>query len=456
MKYLFLFSFLTCFMASAATPLKLEELLQTVRSKYPVIESAKRDVESAQGRVRETEGAFDIQWKTKAGSALMGYYQNRTLDSFLEQPTPLWGASLMAGYRLGLGDFPIYDGKYETNPGGELRAGLSIPIWRDGPIDSRRASIQKAEYGLSVADLEVKQQQIAAVRGATHRYWDWVGASLKLKIYEALLKIAEERDKGLSARVKLGDLPEFERRDNLRAILQRKSQVIAAERALEQASIALSLFYRDEKGDPILVAAARAETAIPTPSQSKEPTEGFELAIERRPEIKKIELLKSQNEVERSFASNQIAPRINFQVQGVKSLEQGDPTRNESEIEASVLLEIPLQANVAGGKEDIAIATGMRLEIQERFLKDKIKTEFQDAHSALRAAALRADLTHRETELARQLEKGERTRFRQGASNQLIVNIREQASADAAVREIDSLSEYQKSLATLSAVLGNS
>lgn len=386
----------------------------------------------------------------------MGYYQNRTLDSFLEQPTPLWGVSLMAGYRLGLGEFPVYDGKYETNNGGELRAGLSIPLWRDGPIDSRRASIQKAEYSLSVADLEVKQQQIQAVRGATHRYWDWVGASLKLQIYRALLKIAEERDKGLSARVKLGDLPEFERRDNLRAILQRRSQVIAAERAVEQASIALSLFYRDEKGDPILVPEDRAQQTIPKPSDSQEPKEGLEMAIQRRPEIKKIEFLKSQNQVERSFASNQVSPRINFQVQGVKSLEQGDPTRNENELEASVLLEIPLQANVAGGREDSAIATGMRLEIQERFLKDKIKTEFQDAHSALRAAALRADLTHRETELAKQLEKGERIRFRQGASNQLIVNIREQATADAAVREIDSLSDYQKSLATLSAVLGNS
>jgi len=456
-RFLFLFIFvISTPLLYSATPLTLSEVLQIVREKYPVIESAKKDFEVAQGRLRESEGAFDIQWKTKAGSALMGYYQNRTVESFLEQPTQIWGTSFLAGYRLGLGEFPIYEGKQETNPGGELVAGLSIPLWRDGPIDGRRANIQKSELGISVADLEVKQQRINSVLLATHRYWDWVAASLKLKIFRELLKIAEERDKGLSDQVKLGDLPEFERRDNLRAILQRRSQVIGAERALQQASIALSLFYRDEQGEPLIVSEDRAQGDIPGPSPSQEPSEGLEVALERRPDLKRIEFLKSQNEVDRKFASNQVTPRVNLQLQGVRSLRQGDPTRNESELEASVLLEIPLQANMAGGREDSAIAAAMRFEVQERFLRDRIKTEFQDAHSALQAAALRADLTRRETELAKQLEKGERVRFKQGASNQLIVNIREQATADAAVREIDSLSDYQKSLAILSAVLGNS
>jgi len=98
----------------------------------------------------------------------------------------------------------------------------------------------------------------------------------------------------------------------------------------------------------------------------------------------------------------------------------------------------------------------VRLEIQERFVKDKIATEFYNAKSALAAAALRSEVTQKETELAKKLEQGERVRFRQGDSNQLFVNIREQATADAAVREVEALAEYHKSLANLKAALGES
>jgi len=456
MVHFFSFIFLSLIPSAFSAPLALEEVLQSVSERYPILEGAKRDVEAAQGELRSSDGAFDIQWKTKAGSALLGYYQNRTIDSVLEQPTALWGTNFFAGYRLGMGEFPIYDGKFVTNPGGELRGGLNLPLWRDGPIDRRRASFQRARLGVEVADLQVNQQRIDAIRSATHRYWDWVAAGMRVQIFQALLKIAEDRDKGLAERVRVGDLPVFERRDNERAILQRKSQLISAERTLQQATIELSLFWRDPEGNPILVAEDRMGARIPDPKDSPEPKEGIEAALEKRPDLKRFSALKSQNEFERRFSDNQTAPRIDLQIQAVKSLRQGDPTRNETEVEAGVVLEIPLQANVAGGREDSARATGMRLELQERFLRDKIAAEVRDARSALHAASLRVELTRQETELARKLEQGERTRFRQGDSNQLFVNIREQATADAAVREIEALSDYQKSLATLKAALGNS
>jgi outer membrane protein TolC len=126
------------------------------------------------------------------------------------------------------------------------------------------------------------------------------------------------------------------------------------------------------------------------------------------------------------------------------------------QLEAGVQLEVPLQVNVAGGREDFSKATLARLELQERFLKDKIAVEVYNAKSALNAALLRAQLTEQETQLAKKLEQGERVRFRQGDSNQLFVNIREQATADAAVREVDALAEYLKSLANLKAALGES
>ena len=138
----------------------LDAVLSSVRERYPLLEGAQKDVEAAGADIRSSEGAFDIQWKTRVASSVLGYYQNDRFDSLIEKPTTLWGTNLFAGYRLGIGDFAIYDGKLKTNPGGELRAGFNIPLWRDGPTDRRRANISRAKLGLQVADLQLVQQRI--------------------------------------------------------------------------------------------------------------------------------------------------------------------------------------------------------------------------------------------------------------------------------------------------------
>jgi len=437
-----------------AAPLTLDEVLNSVKERYPLLQGAKKDVEAASGEIRSFEGAFDLQWKTRMTSSFLGYYENDRIDSIIEKPTTLWGTSLFAGYRLGVGDFAVYDGKLKTNPGGELRAGFSIPLWRDGPTDRRRANIGRARLGLDLADLQVAQQRIDAIREATNRYWDWVSASKKVEIYQSLLKIAEERDAGLKERVKHGDLPDFERRDNERAILQRRSQLISAERLLQQATIDLSLYWRDQQNNPIFAGPEHLGASLPMPATESEPKDGLDKALQARPDLLRFSALKKQNEIELVLAENQTAPKVDIQFQGVRSLREGDPIRNGTQLEAGIQLEVPLQVNVAGGREDFSRATLARLELQERFLKDKIAVDVYNAKSALSAAALRAKVTEEETQLAKKLEEGERVRFRQGDSNQLFVNIREQATADAAVREIDALADYLKSLANLKAALG--
>lgn len=441
---------------ASAGVLTLDEVRTSVSDRYPLIQSAQRETELAAGLLRASEGAFDIQWKTRASTSALGYYQNERVDSVLEQPTTLWGTSFFAGYRLGMGQFAVYDLKAETNPAGELRAGLNLPLWRGGPIDSGRAGMRKAGYGVNIADLRLTQQRIESLRGAAHRYWDWVAAGQRVSIFGALLRIAEERDSALATRVKHGDLPDFERRDNERAILQRKSQLVAAERSLQQTAIELSLFFRDAHGNPVLADSARLPKTIPAPETQVLPAADVRTALQNRPELARIAALKAQAEIDRRLAGNLTAPRIDLQLAAAQSLRQGDPTRNDPRVEAGVLLEIPLQANTAGGQEDAARANLESLTLQQRFQEDRVTAEVRDAHSALDAALQRVDLTHKETELAKKLEKGERERFAHGDSNLIFVNLREQATADAAIREIEALADYRKSLATLQAALGKS
>ena len=44
----------------------------------------------------------------------LGYYRNAALDVRVEQPTPFYGLTAWAGWRIGVGSFPVYDSKLET------------------------------------------------------------------------------------------------------------------------------------------------------------------------------------------------------------------------------------------------------------------------------------------------------------------------------------------------------
>jgi outer membrane protein TolC len=337
---------------------------------------------------------------------------------------------------------------------------VNVPLWRDGPIDRRRASLERAELGQGVASLSVDEQKIQARRAAAHRYWVWVAAGERVRIAESLLANVLERDGALAERVTEGDLAPVERTENARVIEQRRAQLAQAERGLEQAAIELSLFLRSNAGEPSLPPRARLPKGLPEPSttgQAAEPTADLAAALSKRPEPKKLALQVRQNEVEREYAGNQLAPAVDFQVSGSQDLGPAMPSRpdlRDPVVEVSVLIDVPLQARAMRGRRDAATATIGRLRHQERYAKDRVEADVKDAHSALRAAAGRYEAARREVRLAEELEQAERIRFEQGDSTLLIVYLREQQTAEAELRQIDGLLDYQRSLADLKAARG--
>jgi outer membrane protein TolC len=265
------------------------------------------------------------------------------------------------------------------------------------------------------------------------------------------------RDKALLERTTHGDLPVFERRDNERAILQRRSQVILAERGVQQAAFELSLFYRDSQGEPVLLDESSLPPNLPDPPVvSRYDLEAsLERAKKQRPEVGILIAQRNQNEFERDFAENQMAPRIDFQLAAERGLGTGDPSSVPSELEAGIYLEIPLQRRGASGRRDQALATAQRIELQERLAKDRISMEVKDTHSNLLAAAQRHEVAVGELALAKELEEGERIRFKNGDSNILFINIREQLTVDAALRELDALLDCHRSAVALDAATGD-
>jgi cobalt-zinc-cadmium efflux system outer membrane protein len=438
-----------------AAPLGLREVLDSVARHYPLLDAAQQDVEVARAAAREADGGFDYSWRTRAALAPLGYYRNMQLDSVFEVPTQLWGLRAFAGWRLGEGKFPVYYGQRETNERGEARAGLFLPILRGGPIDSRRAAIQVAQAGIASAEANVTERRLEYVRLAAQRYWTWVAAGRRLQITKMLLARAVDRDAGLATRVERGDLSAIERLDNSRAILQRQNQVVSAERNLTREGFSLSLFLRTSDGRPLVPPLERLPTTFPEPALlTGSPKDKAEQALDRRPEVRRLELLRRQLDTQRSLHSNTRLPALDFQVTVSRDLGTGSPTREPTEVEGMLLLDIPIQNRAATGRLAQAEARLARNSAELRLLRDRIEAEVRDAMNAVDMAYRGVEVARRELELARRLEQAERQNFDLGASSLLVVNLREQATFEAAQREVDALSGYQIAYISYRVALG--
>lgn len=447
--------------ARAEEPLRLEIVLTSIERHFPLIEAARRDQQAAEAELLSMRGAFDPTVRTRLDGAPLGGYQNGRFDLVLDAPTPLWGTSLFAGYRVSFGKFADYDGKLETNPYGELRAGFSIPLLRNGRTDRRRAGIARAELGVPVSATGIKQARIEAVRTGSFRYWEWVASGQRLNVVKHLLKLAEARDEATEDRVRRGDLARIDRIDNQRAVFGRRGAVVSAERALQAAAIELSIYLRDERGDPILPDASQLPAELPgTESSTPEPggpaerdMDEVSRALKNRPELERLRLLREQLRIERDLARNQLLPAIDLVALVSQDFGPGDPIRTQTVIEGGVSIELPTLNRTARGRRMAAEASIARLDAQARFIRDRVRTELADVRSALATARERVRIAHEELVLSREVEEAERTRFALGDSNLIFVNLREQATAEASLREIDARLDYHRARSAYRAVL---
>lgn len=433
-------------------PLLLEDVHQSVEAFHPKIAGAEQGLRKAEADLLAAEGGFDTQLKSRAGQ-VWGNYPTSRLDAWVEQPTPLWGASFFGGYRLGLGDFATYDGKLATRDWGELRAGIALPVWKDGPIDRRRANIAQAEVGTTQAGRAVDLRRLDLLREASFLYWEWVAAGERLGIAQALLAIAEERNRQLIERAKRGDVPDVERTDNLRTVFDRRAKVVSARRKLEQAAIKLSLYLRGTSGDPLIAEEEQLPGGLPPPDDGARPVPAllFDAALARRPELDVLKAERQRAKVETDLAWNQVAPSVDILLGVSQDLGPGSESLGKTDFEVGVLFDLPLLLRSARGKAEAAEATTRKIDADLRYAEDTVKAQVRDALSALEAARERVLLAQQQVETANVVEEAEKRRFELGDATILQVNLREQATADARLSEVDARLEHALALANLQA-----
>ncbi|MDZ7637330.1 MAG: TolC family protein [Bryobacterales bacterium] len=445
--------------------LRLDDVLASVQATYPLLTIAELDRTIAQAAYLMAQGNFDL--KVKAGTSVneLGFYESRRFDAGFEQDTTLWGATFFGGYAISDGSFPSYAGGLQTQRDGEFKAGFLLPLLRGRPIDERRAELRGTDLGRSLANFNIDEQKVTFVLAASQTYWAWVAAGQRYAYAKELLEIATLRDSILREAATLGSIPQIEVTDNQRAILQRQSTVLSAERSLQKASISLSLFLRDSSGNPFIPRADQLPREFPPPAPMglERIEEATADAFRRRPELEFLATQRAQVEVDAALARNDRNPNLDLEFTFARGLGDRPGTsvfRGPEELKAGLFFNLPVQRRKATGKLQAAEAKIGQVRAKEQFQRDKIAADVRDSLLAVEMAYQRVNLLQQEVAVARQLQVLEKDRFDLGDSTLFLVNLREQATFDAEVRAVSATEDYFRSFAdyqaaTAEALSGN-
>ncbi|MCA9234411.1 MAG: TolC family protein [Planctomycetales bacterium] len=436
---------------------QLDDIVAAIYANYPGLEAATRERQIAAGDALAAIGAFDTQLVGETLTKPLGYYENYRYGLGAKQYT--WGGGqVFSGYRLGRGTFEPWYLERETNKGGEFKAGFTLPFLRDRDIDKRRAAVYKARIQQSAAEPIIQLEIINAVQAGSAAYWDWVASGRQLEIAREQLEIAATRQEKIARAVELGSMKGIELVDNERLIVSRRGKLVAAERKLQQSALKLSIYLRSFDGTPLLPTPEQLPADFPPivePAVDLLPQQ-IAQALAMRPEPRLLSLAAEQARVDIQQANNQLLPAIDGAM--VASQDVGAPTsskrdKSQLELEAGLMLDVPLQRREARGKLQATQGKLAQIAAKRRLTEQKIAIEVRHAVTAIAADFLQFQQARRTAELAKRMEDAERTKFEQGNSNILVINLREQATAEAQLLVVAAEADYFRSLAELHAAV---
>lgn len=412
---------------STSSPLTLDVLLKTVAHSYPKIITARLQVAKAQGDYLSALGAFDPSLKANTRSQPEGGYINNYMNNELSIPTRTNGLRVFAGYRVGRGDYPLYYQNYLTNSGGEYRAGISLPLLKNFVIDKQRTALLTQAEHITMSAHDAAATKLTVYQDVIKAYWQWVGAGLQLRAFEHLLNLAQIRQHAIVKQAKSGDLPRLAVIENQQMIRQRQQLVNQGQMLLEQSSIALSLYYRDAKGNPVIPSARQLPTDIVRPARVSELRD----KLIEHPAIQKLQSYYQIMIFKQRLAKNELLPHLDATAYTSKQYGGGaSPKLLPQAAMVGFNFKFPLYRREAKGNLISTTSELRQIATEKKLLYEQLNNQWSTLMVALTRYRRQIALLEQEWQCAKQVELGETKKFRAGDSTLFLVNQREQATTE--------------------------
>ncbi|KAA1259620.1 Outer membrane efflux protein [Rubripirellula obstinata] len=438
--------------------LSLADVIASLYQAYPEIMLARQETAIASGQMLSAIGAYDTKFKAHAIAEPTGFYRSYRSGLGLARQT-WWGGQATAGYRIGRGLIQPWYQERQTNDAGEFKVGLIQPLLQGRAIDPQRVEFFKAQLAQQAPGPIILQTLLEASLDAAKLYWEWVAAGNVLEAQRQLLKLSEDRGEQFEAGVKAGKFPEIDLIVNTQLIAERRAQTLDAEQKFQEIAFKLSLYLRDENGQPLLP----IEPWLPErfPEIEDRPESDFQddliSALGRRPELQLLYLQLRSLQLDRELACNEMLPVLDLITE--MSQDMGEPSsssedKGEFELVFGITSEVPIQRRKARGKLQSTVAKMAQTNQKLRLVRDKIGVEIQTATNQIDMSAE----VVRQTEIAlvAALETLDRYRFafEKGKIDLIFLNLIETKANETQIKLVKSQQTWFAALANLQTAFG--
>jgi outer membrane protein, heavy metal efflux system len=430
-----------------AKTLEANKVVVSLDKNFPIILAAQADIKKAKANLLAAQGGFDSMIKSRMITSTVSKYKNFYSDTEVSTPIADTGNTVFTGYRLGIGDFPVYDQSMSTHKQGELRAGIEIPWLRDKSIDSRRANILISRSSIEISEKEFDLKKLQVIRDAVFSYWDWYIEGNKLLIQQQLLALAKDRDNIIKYRFEKGDAPELDLVENQRIITQREIFLTQQTQSYQKALLLLSLYYRDIKGHPILPTIEELPRMLGHVSLSQPNKIGntdFSTVLTQHPLMQQLAKQRSISYTDLALARNNLKPKLSNRIYFAKDFGQGESSINKSSVNLEFSFEVPINRRRALGEIHAAKSTLEQIEQNQKMFSDRLSINLQNSKNQIEMADSVTALTKKELAAAKKLEDAEKIKYAHGDSNLFLVNLREQSTAETETKLVTAWAEQHK------------
>jgi outer membrane protein TolC len=421
--------------------IKLVDVLNSVDRHFPQIKIALLEVVKANGSLINAKGKFDPLLDAKGNSWPVGGYISNYGDTQVTLPTLYNGVKLFAGYRNGEGDWPIYDQNYLTNSGGEYRAGISLPLLRDRLIDKDRTDLLTTAQAVLMKEQDAEAIKIKIYHEAIRAYWQWVEAGLQLKTFEQLLALANTRQDAVEKQAHQGAMPMLAITENMQHIMQRKQFLNQGKMIFEQASINLSLYFRDRDGQQI----NPDKKNLPDLLQAATYGRAKKVAIINHPAIKKLNNFTKIMKLKRDLARNELLPQLDATAATYKQYGSGGyPLLIPQALMIGVTFKFPVYQRQAKGNLIQAQSELRQVKVEKKFIYEQLNNEYSKILIGINRSNKQLRFLLNELNFAKKVQHGETQKFYAGDSNLFLVNQREQATTQVQLNTIHAEAQLEE------------
>jgi outer membrane protein TolC len=424
-----------------------EDLLWFIENYHPVSQQGEILVNKGESTLKRARGSFDPYLYANFDQK---YFDSKEYYSILGTglKIPTWyGIEVKTGFDQNSGLFLNPENVIPSD--GLWYAGISVPIGQGLFIDERRATLKQAKLFADASIAEQTRLMNDLYFDAIKKYWKWVEAFNKYRIYEESVELAETRFNAVKRNYELGDKPAI---DTLEAYIQVQNRQITRNElqlAYQNITLELSNYLWYENNTPLEITDSLRPPSFEEirlrDVMNAETLEGFLYNLsEMHPELLLYQFKQAQLEIDNKLKAEALKPKLNLNYNFLSEQIGSDnwgtiPIQN---YKWGLEFSFPILSRKQKGELELS-----QLKLQDNqleqvqkllILQNKVRSYFNEQLMLERQITLFNSTVNNYT----QLLAGEKKKFTIGESSLFLVNSRENGVIDASLKLIELIAKY--------------